>query len=89
MNMHSATMQPRISTTRIIPVNGSAWRGRAPVRILAEPRKVTWIRVLNWAGWIAMLAIPLGILVWSGQETPEQKELRAEVQAIRMEGLVR
>ena len=77
---------PRVSTFRRIPENGSAWKGRLQVALAqSSAPETTLVRVLNWAGWLALLALPIGIMVWSARETPEQARIRVQVQAVMAE----
>jgi hypothetical protein len=71
---------PRISTTRAIPQTRTAWRP-SPVTLRA-PQKATVIRALNWAGWLALLAIPVLIMVWASRPTPQERRVQAELQEL-------
>lgn len=72
---------PRISTVRVIPENGATWK---PTRIqVRTPQKSTLIHLLNWAGWMACLAIPVSLMVWMTRETPRQRQVRVELQEVQ------
>jgi hypothetical protein len=40
------------------------------------------IRSLNWAGWLALLALPVLIMFWATRPTPQERRVQAELQEL-------
>jgi len=70
---------------RPVPTNRPAWRPVVYIEARRAPRPINWKNVGNWAGWLALLAIPIGIMVWGSIEPANLRQVRQDLRQAELE----